>query len=216
MSDDSNSSESLRVTIQIIRDNKPEDVRQLIVLLKNKLNFTEDQAMNTILNLKREGKIRLETQPISLSPAPTSLSKNKLPLWYWVSLVIAVATVLAVFAVPENLQPWIYLRNVLGLFFVLLLPGYTLIKLLFPVNVPFKMPSENLDTVERIAMSIVMSIAIVSLVGLLLSYTTYGIRFQPIVLTLFALTSIFATIAMIRENKMKTTARTQIENYPLT
>jgi uncharacterized membrane protein len=88
---------------------------------------------------------------------------------------------------------------VLGSIFVLWLPGYTFIKALFPVEPPLKTSKESLDTIERIALSLGMSLALVPIVGLLLNYTPWGIRLTPIVLSLLALTLIFATAAVIRE-----------------
>lgn len=61
-----------------------------------------------------------------------------------------------------------------------------------------------LDTIERVALSLGMSIALVPIIGLLLNYTPWGIRLTPIVLSLLALTIVFATAAIIRENQAKT------------
>jgi uncharacterized membrane protein len=61
---------------------------------------------------------------------------------------------------------------------------------------------KNLDTIERIALSVGMSIAIVPMVGLLLYYTPWGIQLTPIVLSLSALTATFATAAVLREHQV--------------
>jgi uncharacterized membrane protein len=55
------------------------------------------------------------------------------------------------------------LRIVLGIPFILLFPGYTLICLLFPGK-------RDLDGVERLALSLGLSIAVVPLIGLALNY----------------------------------------------
>ena len=49
-----------------------------------------------------------------------------------------------------------------------------------------------------------MSIAIVPIIGLILNYTPWGISLTPIVLSLFALTLISATVAIAREHQTKT------------
>jgi uncharacterized membrane protein len=51
------------------------------------------------------------------------------------------------------------------------LPGFTFIKALFPAEVPIKTSSENMDTIERVALSFGMSLALVPIVGLILNYT---------------------------------------------
>jgi uncharacterized membrane protein len=65
---------------------------------------------------------------------------------------------------------------------VLFLPGYCLIAALFPRN-------SDLDLTERVVLSFGLSITIVPLVALLLNFTPFGIRIDPvlIVLTIFTL-----------------------------
>jgi len=83
------------------------------------------------------------------------------------------------------------MQYIIGSIFVLWLPGYTFIKALFP--------AKELDNIERIALSIGMSLALVTITGLLLSYTPWGIRVTPVTLSLLALTITFATAAVVRE-----------------
>jgi len=120
-------------------------------------------------------------------------------VWYWTTIALAAATVIAIFAIPENAYPIVYIRYILGSIFILWLPGYTFIKALFPTQLPNKNSSESLDTIERIAFSIGMSLALVSIVGLLLNYTPWGIRLVPVTLSLLGLSVTFATAAIIRE-----------------
>jgi len=58
---------------------------------------------------------------------------------------------------------------------------------------------QNLDIIERVVLSLAMSLALVPIVGLLLNYTPWGIRLTPITLSLAALTFAFSTAAIIRE-----------------
>jgi uncharacterized membrane protein len=67
-------------------------------------------------------------------------------------------------------------RIVLGLLFVLFFPGYALISALFPRR-------GSLSGIERIALSIGLSIAVVPLIGLVLNYTPWGIRLYPILVS---------------------------------
>jgi uncharacterized membrane protein len=78
---------------------------------------------------------------------------------------------------------------------VLFLPRSTSIKAPCATQVPIKTSTENLDNIERIALSLGMSIALVPIIGLFLNYTPWGIRLTPIVLSLLALTIYFATAA---------------------
>jgi uncharacterized membrane protein len=62
-------------------------------------------------------------------------------------------------------------------------------------------PEKELDSIERFALSLGVSLALVSIVGLLLNYTPFGIQLAPITLSLLALTIILATTAIIRAHK---------------
>jgi uncharacterized membrane protein len=82
---------------------------------------------------------------------------------------------------------------------MLILPGFAFIKALVPTTVPLKTGSENLDNVERIALGFGMNLVLVPIIGLVLNYTPWGVRLTPITLSLFALTIVFATIALLRD-----------------
>lgn len=77
-------------------------------------------------------------------------------------------------------------RVVLGLPFVLFLPGYTLVATLFPRK-------DDLDIIERIALSLGLSIAVVPLIGLALNYSPWGIRLGPIL----AFVTLFIVLAAV-------------------
>jgi hypothetical protein len=191
--------------LQTIKEQKPETVEQLATLVTQKTALPEQQIINRILKLQNQGKIKLTKQPVSVPSDLATYITTGQALWYWASIIIALATAISAFTIPEDLFPLVYIRYALGTIFVLWLPGYTFIKALFPTRVPIKTSSEDLDTIERIALSIGMSLALVPIVGLLLNYTPWGIRLTPIVLSLLALTIVFATVALIREKQAKTT-----------
>jgi uncharacterized membrane protein len=81
-----------------------------------------------------------------------------------------------------------FMRPILGLSMILFVPGYSLIAALFPRK-------SDIGSLERVALSFGLSIAVVPLIGLALNYTPWGIRLDPIAvcLTLFTLAcSLFA------------------------
>ena len=93
------------------------------------------------------------------------------------------------------------IRWVLGSLFVLFIPGYVTVEALFPKG-------RELDTIERFALSVGLSLALVPLVGLLLNYTPWGIRLNPIVLSLTLLTVGLAMVALAREYRFSSEAGT--------
>ena len=110
-------------------------------------------------------------------------SKTKLPSDLMVVLVLTVLTIL--FVLVPTFEKTVF-RTVLGLPVVLFLPGYALIAALFPRK-------NDLDAIERIALSFGLSIAVVPLIGLVLNFTPWGIRLLPIIisLTLFIFIMVF-------------------------
>jgi len=84
---------------------------------------------------------------------------------------------------------------VVGFPLVLFLPGYSLVSALFPGK-------DELDMLERIALSIGLSICIVVFIGLALNYTPWGIRLGPILLALSAFTLIGTAVNAVRRFKV--------------
>ena len=197
----SSKTDNLSETIlKAVEEKKPQSVKQLLDMLRESLDLEEEVILDCVLNLQAEGVINLEKQALQSRSLLTHLKTGE-TLWYWLTITAGAITAALVFTISENFLPWVYVRNVFGIIFVLFLPGYAFIKALFPVNVPIKTSTKDLETIERMALSIGMSIALVSIVGLLLYYSPWGLQLPDVVLSLFALTSVFATIGVARENK---------------
>ncbi|MBA2869068.1 DUF1616 domain-containing protein [Methanococcus maripaludis] len=96
-----------------------------------------------------------------------------------------------IFFSPEN-----PLRVILGLPFVLFFPGYVFINVLFKKE-------NNLENIERFALSFGLSIAIVPLIGLLLNYSPYGIRLIPIMISITLFIILFAIIGIYNRKTIK-------------
>ena len=87
------------------------------------------------------------------------------------------------------------LRIILSLAFVLFFPGYTLIAALFPAK-------GRLDGIERVALSFGLSLAVVPLIGLVLNFTPWGIRFEPILFSLLGFILAMSAVALSRRAKL--------------
>lgn len=118
--------------------------------------------------------------------------------WYWIVIVLAMVTSIAVL-IPENLYPIIYVRYLFTIVLLLFLPGYTFLRALFTISTK----PENLGTLERYAFSIGLSLALLSILGLILNYSPWGIRVLPITLGLTSMTIAFALLALLGEHKNK-------------
>jgi uncharacterized membrane protein len=144
-------------------------------------------------------------------------------------LGVVALTNLAVFLPVVNETP---LRIIVGLAFVLFIPGYAFIAALFPEageapasddgtdqpgddggaddEVEGQLRDRGIDGIERIALSFGLSIAIVPLIGLALNFTPFGIRLVPILVSLSGFTVLATAIAAKRRWGLPETERFRV------
>jgi uncharacterized membrane protein len=115
-------------------------------------------------------------------------SKLDKDLWLIGILTIVLAVVIAFF--PSTVA-----RIILGLPFLLFFPGYALMSALFPKK-------GSLGGVERVALSFGLSLAVVPLIGLILNFTPWGIRLEPILISLAVFIIVGSGVAWYRREKL--------------
>jgi uncharacterized membrane protein len=118
--------------------------------------------------------------------------------------IVAMTIILAALFVllpPLNTSP---VRTILGIPMVLFLPGYALVAALFSRK-------NDLDGIERIALSFGLSIAVVPLIGLGLNFTPFGIRLVPILISISVFTLAMLLIAYLRRSKMSEEERFDVK-----
>jgi len=86
------------------------------------------------------------------------------------------------------------LRVILGLPFILFIPGYIFVFALFPI----RKTDHGIDLIERIALSLGLSVAIVPLFGLAFNYTSWGIRLDTILISIFIFNMGIGLLAIYR------------------
>lgn len=192
--------------LKAVEKEKPKDVEQLTKIVRQKLSLPKHNVVEHILRLQSEGKLALRETPSSIPSELTKYIRSTQAYWYWTTVILTIATTTLVHTIPEDAYPIVYARYILGSFFVLFLPGYSLTKALFPTKVPIPTSTKELDNIERLALSIGLSLALVPITGLLLNYTPWGIRLTPVTFSLLALTLTLATAALLREHQIKTKA----------
>ena len=107
--------------------------------------------------------------------------------------------ILVIVLVPANAA-----RIVLGLPFLLFFPGYVLVAALFPRRT-------DLDVIKRVALSFLLSIALTALIGLVLNYTSWGIRLYPILISISIFILIVSVIAWYRRSLYLPADRFKVE-----
>jgi len=124
---------------------------------------------------------------------------SKKTLWYWITVALAILTVITVLTVSKSDIPLVYLRSILGIFFFLFLPGFAIVKNFYSTERAIRLVPQKTLTIEYLALSFGISLVVVPIVGLILSFTPWGFRLIPLVLSLFIIIIIFATLAIIRQ-----------------
>jgi hypothetical protein len=187
--------------LRVTETEEPETVRDLIILLKKRLGLSEKQIIDRILSLQDSGRLSLEDAGTSQDKPYLSSSRAT---WYWATMALGLATVASVITIPENDYPRVLMRYLLGSVFIMFLPGYSVLRSIFPERMTVSGKGREVEVAERIVLAIVMSMALVPVVGLLLNYTPFGLSTNSITMSLLTLTLTFATAGAILEQRRET------------
>ena len=199
MDSNSTTDELTQTILRMVDEKSPQTVQELVAFVQEKGRWSYKEIVDIVMKLQSESKIRLRSPSLPVPSNLFSYMQGNQALWYKVTVAVSIFTIVFAFLISEDFYPWSYIRNVLGLIFVLWLPGYTFLQLLFPVNAPKTETFTNLSCVERIALSIIMSMALVALIGSVLNFTPWGINIITIILSLLAFSLVFATAGFVRE-----------------
>ena len=113
-------------------------------------------------------------------------------------LVINILAILLILII--TFLPLGVLHLILGLPVALFLPGYTLIAALFPRK-------GDLGTIERVALSFGLSVAVVAFIGFILNYTPWGIRLYPVLLSITLFIMATSVAALFRRRRLSPAER---------
>jgi uncharacterized membrane protein len=121
-----------------------------------------------------------------------AFATTKIPFDLAICYIWLAATLLCIYLPVLNDS---FLRVLFGIPMILFIPGYALIAALFP-------GARDIDGIERTALSFGLSIAVVPLTALALNYTPWGIRLDPVVISLSILTIGLCLIAQYRRARL--------------
>lgn len=117
--------------------------------------------------------------------------------WTLDLLSILILSALAVIGILAFDLAWTPLRLAIALPFVLLLPGYALLSALFPER-----DDRGFGLLERLVLSIALSLAVVSVLAYLANFTPYGIRTAPVLIAVVGWSVAFAAIGLVRRARL--------------
>jgi len=170
-------------------------VNQLVEVVSREAGLPRSWVAYEVYLMWKRGELNIEHEP--LENAVMFLASVD-GVWYWVTLAITLASLAVVMLVKGG--PLMPIRYLLGAVSVLFMPGYSIVEALYPRG-------DELAPLERLALSIGLSLAVVPLVGLILNYTPWGIRLVPVVVSNTALTIALLTVAALRKARYASTPR---------
>lgn len=90
-----------------------------------------------------------------------------------------------------------------GSLFVCLIPGYLLLEAIFPKN-------DDLELIERFALSSGSSLILTSIIGLIFNYTRWGIRLEYILLVMAVISLLLCSMIFMRRKKIPLSQKIRI------
>lgn len=187
------------IILEIVNREKPETFNSLVMMVQEKTILAPKKICELVIQLENEDKICFKRKLETLPATSHEYLFSRKAAWFWVIIGLSVVTFVTVLAIPQDTWAICYFRSITGFIFVLFLPGYAFIKAVFPRKLPVTTSNQEMCSNERIMLSIVMSLILTPIVGLILNYTPWGIRLAPITLSLLALTVVFSVVAILRE-----------------
>ena len=188
---DSDRSELLQQRIlESVATHKYYSVKDLVVELQQTYSksMSVEEIQNAVKKLESEKKITL------LWPGTKGhffdyiiRSYNGLSLWLTTA---ATCLIMALVFLLPNMGPWSYMRMITGAVFVLYIPGNALVQLFFA--------HRNMEQTEQIVLSVVLSIALISIIGLILKYILLALTVESAVISIGILSITLSAVANYR------------------
>lgn len=122
---------------------------------------------------------------------------NSVGLDIWLVLGFVLVTLLSIYTAPLDHT---FVRFLLGMAMLLLLPGYALAIAIFPGR-------EELGVTERLVYSLVFSIIVVPMIGFILNFTSWGFRLNDMVICTTAFILLCSVVSIFRRRKLPVNER---------
>ncbi len=117
----------------------------------------------------------------------------------WLEIVVGfiVLTLLVIYLIPNGSlsdSPLVVFRYIFAFVFIVFLPGYCLVDILF-------FGKNRIDLVEKFVLSVALSFGLTGLIGLFLGLSPIGLTFESITISLSATVLTLAFVAFIQKRK---------------
>jgi uncharacterized membrane protein len=176
-------------------------VSGLAAKMAEESGVTPEEAAAQIWERAKRGEIKLVDPHPPKSFPSYLLSFNS--AWYWLVFAGLVTMFASIYLLPQA-PPFTWLRVLMGFLVSLYLPGYALIEALYPQR-------SELEELERLALSVGLSLALTPLTGFVLNYTPWGIRLDPITVAITFLILALGLVAVFRKYQYHVLALQRLE-----
>lgn len=134
-----------------------------------------------------------------VDPKPPSsmleyLLRLEYTLWFYTALALTVASILFI-ALSSRYNTLYPFRYIFGALYTAFLPGYSIVEALYPRE-------GQLSDIEKLGLSIALSLAVVPMLGFALNYSHEGITLNRILAANTALILVTLLIALYRKYKI--------------
>lgn len=177
------------------RSMKVSDMVDILHGIDNSLAI--EDIYNAVEILKQENLVVTKHRPFQNKYSFSGyIIRNYASLPFWSVLAITALTLVSIYFIPSS-APWSAVRLIVGGIFILIMPGFSMLQLVFP--------AKNISNLERFVLSLGLSLALVPLIGLVIAYTPFGIRLLPLVIFLSLLCNSSSTIGAYRKYRLSKT-----------
>ena len=162
-----------RMVIDAIHKQRCRKIGDVVkTLQKYDRTVTFEEVRDAIYQLKKEEEIEVfeSNTEVSFLNYIKNISES---FPFWLTVLISSIMLIMIYLLPQTLTSF---RIVVGGILVFLIPGYASIQLLFP--------AKDMEITQQVVLSVGLSLAIVPLIGLLLNYSPWGLRLEPVVASL--------------------------------
>ena len=193
-----------RMVMDIIQRQNLTKVGDVVLNLQKLDRFVGmDEIHDAISRLERRGEVNLSEENANATLA-RYLVDIEASAPFWISILATAAVMLALFALPDDSQ-WIVAKQIIGSVFLFVVPGYATVNALVARN--------RLSYVERMVLSVGLSLAAVALVGVVLAYGFAGIKLQPLAFSLAIYVVMFAAVGAYRDYNRRVQARVMHKRF---
>ena len=168
---------------------EPRNNEHLVELLVDETNFSKDEIIHSVRILNRENKIRLLENKSRLPNNFIEYLFSRDNAWFWITTIIGIVSIASFYLIAYDSQ-FIIIRYLSNLIYVFFIPGFSLNKYFF---------GENIQSLDEITMgSMILSIILISAIGIIFYYSFIGLNFNIIILVVFISTLIFSFLSLLK------------------